>query len=794
MTREEILEQSRSRLFTLSADGSRLDEGGNFAPLSLFSDGEIVDRKFTILSQIGEGGMGAVYRVRHNYLGVDFALKLLKEREISVESWQRFQREASLMAKVSQPAVVRVFDFGVAKDRFPYYTMELLAGYSLEALLDSEKELDLITVLSIFLQAARAFAALHAEGIIHRDIKPSNLFLRRGYLDKVKEDPQGLRVFADGSVLKILDFGIASLIGEDQSLTKPGTVFGSPLYMSPEQALGRRVDKASDIYSLGCSLYCALSRVPPYIGENALRTIGLHLESPIPVLSEEVAFRVPKRLDALLLSMLSKEPDGRPTNMSAIASELESILASVLSNPSDRNASLPSLDRQAVHAAKSRAAEHGTESSAASGASGGVAGSGAAGAGSKSDGTSQVELLDSKLRERLLLIAAALIILTGLGFYLLLSHSNSVTGRSQTSKESSIEDSEMVPEETYTQAEHRSEGRDSVTRKTIELAHMFPLSESLGSTPTVDKTGVIEKSLVRQLHFPARSIGIYTVGPYNKHYYHRDAGASNLISKKNAKGLQEPLVEVGKSISLYLTDAFVMKPSLLAGLKDDNIDEVYFDGSECKFVISDDALRAITSLSKVKALSLINVDIDVSEAAFESLGKMPDLMSLTIVPKVHHESDKHKVVAVLNYDVVGKFKNLNDMRYLELKLAGSPNLLLAKLASYSKRMRILVFRAADFSGVDFSKFTQLQELRELSLYRCTSLRSEQIESLKGCVDLQHLRLASHIDGPNLAEAILSIDTLRRIELVKEQLSRLERTKVKDSKPNLGLKMQYDISD
>lgn len=788
MTREEILEQSRSRLFTVSADGRQLDELANRVSPSLFVDGEILDSKFTVLSPIGEGGMGAVYRVRHNLLGVDFALKLLKDREISIESWQRFQREASLMSRVSHPAVVRVYDFGVAKDRFPYYTMELLAGYSLEALLDSEKELDLISVLSIFLQAARAFAALHGEGIVHRDIKPSNLFLRRGFLDRILEDPQGLGVSADSSVLKILDFGIASLIGDDQSLTKPGTIFGSPLYMSPEQALGRRVEKSSDIYSLGCSLFCALSRVPPYLGDNALRTIGLHIEAPIPVLSEKVDFRVPKRLDVLLLSMLSKEPLARPTSMSAIAAELESILVSVLSDPASRNSSLPSLDRQTVLAAKTNAAHMGVNSSTGGGDN--TANNIATGFGGSSHG----DLAESRLRGRLLLVASALIALAGFGLYFLFSHSDGAHNSGLTAKKIGIEDTAMVPEEAYTQAEHKSEGKDQTTRKTIELAQMFPLSETLASVPQSDSTGIIQKSQIRQLHFPARSIGSYTIGHYNKHYYHRDLRDNILLTKEIAKGLKEPVVGTGKSISLYLSNAFVKDPSLLAGLKDDNIDEVYFDGSECKESISDEALRALTGLRRVKALSFINVDLDASDSAFKTLGAMPELMSLTLVPKVHHERDRYRIAAALNYDAVSQFKNLNDMRYLELKLNGSPRLLLERLASYSMRMKILVFRAADFSGVDFSNFASLQELRELNLYRCTSVRSEQIAKLGGCADLQHLRVASRIEGPSLVEAISAIDTLRRIDLVKGQLTSLERRKVKDSKPNLGITMQYDITD
>lgn len=788
MTREEILEQSRSRLFTVSADGPQIDELASRVSPSLCLDGEILDSKFTVLSPIGEGGMGAVYRVRHNLLGVDFALKLLKDREISIESWQRFQREASLMARVSHPAVVRVYDFGVAKDRFPYYTMELLAGYSLEALLDSEKELDLISVLSIFLQAARAFAALHGEGIVHRDIKPSNLFLRRGFLDRILEDPQGLGVSADSSVLKILDFGIASLIGDDQSLTKPGTIFGSPLYMSPEQALGRRVEKSSDIYSLGCSLFCALSRVPPYLGDNALRTIGLHLEAPIPVLSEKVDFRVPKRLDVLLLSMLSKEPLARPTSMSAIAAELESILVSVLSDPASRNSSLPSLDRQTVLAAKTNVAHMGVNSS--TGAGDNTANSIATGFGRSSHG----DIVESRLRGRLLLIASALITLAGFGLYFFFSHSEVTRNGGLTVKSIGIEDTAMVPEEAYTQAEHKSEGKDQTTRKTIELAHMYPLFETLPLVPQSDSTGIIQKSQIRQLHFPARSIGSYTIGPYNKHYYHRDLRDNILLTKEIAKGLKEPVVGTGKSISLYLSNAFVKDPSLLAGLKDDNIDEVYFDGSECKESISDEALRALTGLRRVKALSLINVDLDASDSAFNTLGAMPELMSLTLVPRVHHERDRYRIAAALNYDAVSQFKNLNDMRYLELKLNGSPRLLLERLASYSMRMKILVFRAADFSGIDFSNFASLQELRELNLYRCTSVRSEQIAKLGGCADLQHLRVASRIEGPSLVEAISAIDTLRHIDLVKGQLTRLERRKVKDSKPNLGITMQYDITD
>jgi len=282
----------------------------------------VIDSKYRVESLIGEGGMGAVYRAHHLLLQKYVALKTFRTNNLTEEGWQRFRREAQSIARLKHKNIVEVFDFGIAEDNLPYYTMSLLQGESLDARLEREKCLDVEDALEIFLQVAEALLHAHANNIVHRDIKPANIFLDKSHLPRAQK-----------AQVKIVDFGIAKLAedgtgnpanDEAQSLTVKGTVFGSPLYMSPEQINGQAVDQRSDIYSFGCALFESLAGEPPFKKENALATMLCHLQKEPPslrlMLGEKV---VSQRLDRLVSRMLAKEASRRYQSFSEVIEELK---------------------------------------------------------------------------------------------------------------------------------------------------------------------------------------------------------------------------------------------------------------------------------------------------------------------------------------------------------------------------------------------------------------------------------------------------------------------------------------
>lgn len=292
--------------------------------------GTIVDSKYKIVQLLGAGGMGTVYLARHLMLDKDVALKTFKSANLTHEERLRFQREAQAIAKLNNANIIEVFDFGYVNGEVPYYTMERLVGQSLREKLDSCQFLSVTEAVSVFIQVCRGLSAAHKKGIIHRDLKPDNIFLQSFQslqslqpLQSVQSKTSGPNALQSNALtVKIVDFGIATLTvapTETQKLTALGTIFGSPLYMSPEQSMGHPVGKSSDIYSCGCALFQALAGKPPFVGSNALTTLLMHQSSPIPNLKSAMNGRsCPQALEKLVSTMLAKSPEDRYQNVDEV--------------------------------------------------------------------------------------------------------------------------------------------------------------------------------------------------------------------------------------------------------------------------------------------------------------------------------------------------------------------------------------------------------------------------------------------------------------------------------------------
>ena len=267
---------------------------------------------------LGAGGMGVVYRVNQIFLDQEFALKTLIREQISEVRVRRFQKEARAAYAVDHPNIIAVKDFGILDNMTPFLVMELIHGETLADRLQREGRLTAAEALPIFIQACFGLAYAHERGIVHRDIKPSNIMLLNG-----------IACGAEAAV-KIVDFGIAKFAqhdgGEVQALTKTGEVFGSPLYMSPEQCAGERVDHRADVYSLGCVLFEALTGTPPCVGENALSTMMQHQTALAPTLKEaSLGLAFSPELEEIVATMLAKSPEKRYQNLGVVAHYLAAL-------------------------------------------------------------------------------------------------------------------------------------------------------------------------------------------------------------------------------------------------------------------------------------------------------------------------------------------------------------------------------------------------------------------------------------------------------------------------------------
>ncbi len=306
----------------IGSTGSPEMQGGQISQSELLTPGSLFLGKYSIHGRIGSGGMGVVYRCTQILFGKDMAIKTLNQSSMNDEAVQRFQTEAKAAGSLNHPNLVSVHDFGVTENGAPYMVMDFVPGKTLQDVLSAHGQMPLETVIDIFIQCADGLAHAHKEGVFHRDIKPSNIVL----LQEEKIGPGSIR---------ILDFGIAKIASnsaQTQELTKTGIVIGSPLYMSPEQSIGKKIDARTDIYSLGCVLFECLCGAPPFQGDSVIETLMLHqTETPRTLREASMGRDFPLRLQKLVSSMMAKHVDERIDSMSSVHHALVKIRESLKS-------------------------------------------------------------------------------------------------------------------------------------------------------------------------------------------------------------------------------------------------------------------------------------------------------------------------------------------------------------------------------------------------------------------------------------------------------------------------------
>lgn len=289
-------------------------DGSPLTPLS--TDpliGSFFAERYQIISQLGKGGMSSVYKAKHTLMDRIVAIKILVASD--VPSLKRFQLEAKLVSSLKHHNIVTVYDFGVSFKGQPYLVMDYLEGRNLADEIRKETRLDLVRATWIFCQACDALNLAHKRDLIHRDLKPSNFML----VDEEQHD----------DVVKLLDFGIAKHITmpktEAAQLTQPGQVLGSPIYMSPEQCIGSRLDARSDIYSLGCVMYETLTGKPPLVGVDVFDTIQRHIhETPRSFASiDPELISIPEQIEKIVLKCLQLDPADRYQTILELWTDLE---------------------------------------------------------------------------------------------------------------------------------------------------------------------------------------------------------------------------------------------------------------------------------------------------------------------------------------------------------------------------------------------------------------------------------------------------------------------------------------
>ncbi|MBI2376344.1 MAG: serine/threonine protein kinase [Deltaproteobacteria bacterium] len=298
-------------------------------PARTLPTGTVIADKYEIIGLLGEGGMGVVYEAIQRPIDRPVALKLLvgSDRDTARE---RFEREAKAASKLQHPNTVTVYDYGHTKDGHSYLAMERLVGHTLGRELHLNGALDQGRSIRIFRQVAASVLHAHKSGVVHRDLKPDNVFLST--------------VGDTKDFVKVLDFGLARLTRGVENLTAAGAVFGTPRYMSPEQATGDTADERSDIYALGVILYEMLLGKVPFEAEQPVALLLMHVQTPPPRFRDvRPDLKLRPELEPIVTRALAKKPEHR---FQSVGELLETIERYVLRKPTSGEHERSSTDNQ----------------------------------------------------------------------------------------------------------------------------------------------------------------------------------------------------------------------------------------------------------------------------------------------------------------------------------------------------------------------------------------------------------------------------------------------------------------
>jgi serine/threonine protein kinase len=285
--------------------------------------GQLIDDRYRVLGVIGRGGMGTVYKAEHVAIRRVVAVKLLHASLARVpEVSRRFEREAFAIGRIEHPNCVNVSDFGRLPDGSLYLVMEYLEGRALSDELTARGRIPPARTLHIVKHVLRGLGHAHANEIVHRDVKPENVIL--------------IEYDGDPDFAKILDFGIAKLVGSaaqaggSDKLTQAGMAFGTPIYMSPEQALGQQIDGRADLYAASVMAFEMITGLPPFQSEDKIEVMSMHASRPLPTMAEVApGLEVPPVVEQLLQRGLAKRAAERFPNAAAYIAAIDAVLSEI---------------------------------------------------------------------------------------------------------------------------------------------------------------------------------------------------------------------------------------------------------------------------------------------------------------------------------------------------------------------------------------------------------------------------------------------------------------------------------
>jgi serine/threonine-protein kinase len=310
-------------------------------PQDPFIGREILNGQFKILQKIGSGGMGSVYKASQPAMNRMVGVKILHPKLANrADLVSRFRREARAMSQLTHPNTTKVFLYGELEDGSLYIVMEFLEGKNLNQVVRAEGPMAMERALPILIQVCGALEEAHRGGIIHRDLKPENIFLcQQG----------GLRDYP-----KVLDFGLAKVTERQMRpgsviLTQEGMVFGTPEFMSPEQAQGKTLTPASDVYSLATILYEVLTGKLPFDAKTAMDYLQLHVSGrPIPLNQRVPGKAFPPLLEVVLDRALAKRPEERFASAADFGAAMQAVLSGATHLPASLAADSPSASEKAT--------------------------------------------------------------------------------------------------------------------------------------------------------------------------------------------------------------------------------------------------------------------------------------------------------------------------------------------------------------------------------------------------------------------------------------------------------------
>jgi serine/threonine protein kinase len=299
--------------------------------------GDVIAERYELVELVGTGGMSSVYKAHDQLLERNVALKVLHPHYGDDQEYvERFRREARAVAQLSHPNIVTVIDRGEA-DGHQFIVFEFIDGENLKELVERTGPLPVRRAVELALAVAEGLAFAHEHGLVHRDVKPQNVLLN-----------------GEGEA-KVTDFGIARSLDVEHGVTQTGTVLGTSNYLSPEQASGKQVTPATDVYSLGIVMYELLTAEVPFPGDNFVAIAMKHLNEPVPNILERRP-DVPVRLAAAIERAVEKDPSRRFESMNELASELRTCLSELGSFDGERTFIAPSrvMRKSAPHRTRAR--------------------------------------------------------------------------------------------------------------------------------------------------------------------------------------------------------------------------------------------------------------------------------------------------------------------------------------------------------------------------------------------------------------------------------------------------------